>query len=316
MSLVLTAACTLFTMQVSDRLVTEIRPADRATRPFDALSNKSIIFRALNAIVSMGYVGSAYVDRKPTDEWIAEQLWGEPLTDRTPDGRIGLRFGGVRRSHDIGFAIKVLQTSLESLQPSPYGISVAITGWQAVRKKSARPIFIELEKKPNSQPVRRFDSPRWWKRNRLVVGELGGYLSPQDLESLGQKLLEVSKSKELLQDFERILAEKACQVSATNPGVGSNLMSVTIPNSKLGLAYVRFLPSSDHHVEVRIGGNATVLSASYTPWIIGPGILHPPSVIAGSCTVNLGGFQIMIHGEEPTGSIKGLHSSQRRPAAP
>jgi hypothetical protein len=88
MSLVLTGACTLFTMQVSDRLVTEIRPADRATRPFDALSNKSIIFRALNAIVSMGYVGSAYVDRKPTDEWIAEQLWGEPLTDRTPDGRM------------------------------------------------------------------------------------------------------------------------------------------------------------------------------------------------------------------------------------
>src|SRR5208337_1465023 len=133
MSIVLTAACRLFTMQVSDRLITEIRPADRATnqpgasRPFDALSNKSIVFRAQNAIVSMAYVGSAYLDGKPTDEWIAEQLWGEPLTDRTPDGRVGMRFGGILRSHDIGFSMKALQMSLSSLPPSPHGISVAAT---------------------------------------------------------------------------------------------------------------------------------------------------------------------------------------------
>jgi hypothetical protein len=95
MSLVLTAACPIFTVQVSDRLIsTEARRPGPATnepvtrRPYDALSNKSIVYRASNAMVSMGYVGSAYLEGKPTDEWLAERLWGESLTIRTPDGRI------------------------------------------------------------------------------------------------------------------------------------------------------------------------------------------------------------------------------------
>jgi hypothetical protein len=314
MSVVLTAACRLFTMQVSDRLIST---GDQRTDPPEyALSNKSIVYLSLNAIVSMGYVGSAYLAGKPTDEWIAEQLWGEPLMDRTRDGRVPLRFGPAPKLHDIGFAVRALQKSLESLPPTPHGLSLAITGWQAVRKKGERPIFVELARKPNERSVSLLEKPRWWGRKGMVVGELGGYLTPEDLKSLAQKLSEASNSKDLLQTFEDVLAEAVRNVSATNRGVGSNLMSVTIPNSKLGLAYVRFLPSSDHQIEVRVGGNAIALSASYTPWIIGPGILHPPSVIAGSYTLNLGGFQIMIHGEEPTGSIKGLHSSQRRPAAP
>jgi hypothetical protein len=99
MSLVLTAACRLFTMQVSDRLISTEH--QRTDPPEYALSNKSIVYLALNAIVSMGYVGTAYLEGRPTDEWIAERLWGERLKDRTRDGRIGVRFGPAAESTRI-----------------------------------------------------------------------------------------------------------------------------------------------------------------------------------------------------------------------
>jgi hypothetical protein len=201
-------------MQVSDRLISTEH--QRTDPPEYALSNKSIVYLALNAIVSMGYVGTAYLEGRPTDEWIAERLWGERLKDRTRDGRIGVRFGPAPSLHDIGFAVRALQTSLESLPPSPHGLFIAITGWQAVRKKNERPIFVELARRPNERPVSRFEKQRWWGGKGLVVAELGGYLTPDDLKSLAQKLSEAAKSKDLLQDFEDLLAGAARKVSATN----------------------------------------------------------------------------------------------------
>jgi hypothetical protein len=322
MSLVLTVACPIFTVQVSERLIsTEDRRAGPATnepvtrRPYDALSNKSIVYRASNAMVSMGYVGSAYLEGKPTDEWLAERLWGESLTVRTPDGRIPKCIRAVPNLRDIGFAVRALQASLESLAPNPYGISLAIAGWQAFRK-NARPIFIELEKRPNNKLVTRIESPRWWPRGNLALQDIGGYLTPKDRESLGHKLVDACRSKDVVQKFERILAETVRRVSSTNPGVGSNVMSVVIPLPRRGSPYVRFLPSTEHRIEVQDAGQLSVLNASYTPWLLGSRILHPPSVIIGTWTVNLDGIEVTIHDDEPTGSTKALNSSQRRPAAP
>jgi hypothetical protein len=323
MSLILTAACPLFTMQVSDRLIsTEDQRPDRVTkqpvtrRPYDTLSNKAIVFRACNAIVSMGYVGSAYLERMPTDEWLAERLWGDSFRVRTPDGRVPKCMRAVGSSRDIGLAVRTLQAALESAAPNRHGLTLTIVGWQAA-KKHARPVLIKLERRGNEKAVSRFHSPRWWEMNRtLCLDEIGGYLTADDLQALGESLRDAGKSKDILGTFERILAETVRRVSATNPGVGSDLMSVILPSPTRGLPCVRFLPSSDHQIEVQSAGELHVLSASYSPWLIGPAILHPPSIIVGSQTVNLGGVEVTIHGDEPTGHIRALSSSQRRPAPP
>lgn len=324
MSLVLTAACPAFTVQVSDRLISTEdrrpnlainRPAKRS--PFDALSNKSIVYRARDAIVSMGYVGSAYLERKPTDEWIAERLWGEPLTVRTPDGRIPICVGPAPRSRDIGLAVRALEEALASVAPTEHGLTIAIAGWQAVRKNAGRPIVIELGKRPNDRSVSRFRSPRWLPKDRnLLVGEIGGYLTREQHESLGKKLVGASRSKDVLEAFESILAKTIRVVSATNSSVGPNLMSVIIPSARRGSPRVRFLPSLEHQIEVRSAGELRVLSASYSPWLIGPGILYPPSIIVGTHSVILGGIEVTIQADEPTGSIMGLSSTQKRPPAP
>lgn len=50
--------------------------------PFDPEANKTIVYVARDAIVSIGYTGRAYLEGRPTDQWIAEQLIGEEVASR------------------------------------------------------------------------------------------------------------------------------------------------------------------------------------------------------------------------------------------
>src|SRR5437870_4953387 len=68
MTLILTRASALYVLQVTDRLIT------RGAAPFDALSNKNIIYSATNALVTMAYTGHAFIGDVPTDQWIVETL--------------------------------------------------------------------------------------------------------------------------------------------------------------------------------------------------------------------------------------------------
>jgi hypothetical protein len=69
---VLTWGCPNYFVQVSDRLVTG---GSRS----DPCANKTVVYRARDALVSIGYSGIAYVDQTPTDDWIVEHLWGNSL---------------------------------------------------------------------------------------------------------------------------------------------------------------------------------------------------------------------------------------------
>src|ERR1700730_10490147 len=178
MSIIISIACPMLVMQMGDRLVSK-RTAkfDPLTRkpftqePFDPLSNKTLVYRAKNAIVSIGYAGIAYLEGRPTDVWIAEKLWGEPLPIH--DGRTPMAMGRRPLWLDIGSAVCRLQLSIESLPPSLHALFVTIAGWQAVGR-SARPIVIELERKPGAHQIERIHSPRWWPRGQdLRIHEIG-----------------------------------------------------------------------------------------------------------------------------------------------
>jgi hypothetical protein len=54
-----------FVQHASDRLVTVRRGDD--THPYDAAANKAILFVAQDAVVAIGYTGTAYLDGAPTD---------------------------------------------------------------------------------------------------------------------------------------------------------------------------------------------------------------------------------------------------------
>jgi hypothetical protein len=80
----LTGISKRYALEVSDRLVSGGMK--------DPLANKNVIYLCRDAVVSMGYTGFAYGlsesnENTPTDEWLAEVLWGEPI----PRGRDGVR---------------------------------------------------------------------------------------------------------------------------------------------------------------------------------------------------------------------------------
>lgn len=74
MTQVLTAIGRLGIVQIADRL-TSIRGV-----PFDTESNKTIVFGARDAIVCLAYAGPSFIDRIPTDQWLAHVVRGEDPT--------------------------------------------------------------------------------------------------------------------------------------------------------------------------------------------------------------------------------------------
>jgi hypothetical protein len=78
MTLILTFASPFYVLQVSDRLVTV------SGKEFDAVANKNVIYLARDADATIGYTGRAFVDRVPTDQWIAEKLGGSRAEGERP----------------------------------------------------------------------------------------------------------------------------------------------------------------------------------------------------------------------------------------
>jgi hypothetical protein len=62
---ILTFACPLSIVQVSDRLLTALQQGK--SREFDPIANKTLVYRANDALVSIGYSGIAYIDNMPTE---------------------------------------------------------------------------------------------------------------------------------------------------------------------------------------------------------------------------------------------------------
>jgi hypothetical protein len=313
MTTILTFSCNAFILQVSDRLISAESGGIR--KKFDELSNKAIVYRARNAIVSIGYGGPAYLQGMPTDEWIAERLFGEPLP-RARDDRPCMRTGRSRSFWpDFGWAIRQLRMELESVPPDTVGLTIICAGWQCVRSR-ARPIIVELKRHPNSSSVQINEAPRWLPRSDFVLHEIGGYLDPQGSNSVMQRL----KSADSPDAIEDIFVETIRQIATTNPtSVGQDLLSTFIPPLKYGPPVIRFLPQQQHQIGIQTGAGMTVIPTYYSPWLIGPGMIVPASVNAGSgdSTVGLGGLNVVICGGPPTESpIISFMSGQKRPPHP
>jgi hypothetical protein len=78
-------------------------------------------------------------------------------------------------------------------------------------------------------------------------------------------------------DCERLLVDCVRSVSAINPNaVGADSMSVILGPYRD--ARVTFFPDPHHD---------TALLTAFSPWIVGPGIMHPPQEIRGSANITL-----------------------------
>ena len=79
MTLIIKAITLKWAFSISDRLLTQ--KTTNGYNPFDAVSNKTILFFSSDAMVSISYTGSAYIGKIPTDRWISEKLCGLDLSE-------------------------------------------------------------------------------------------------------------------------------------------------------------------------------------------------------------------------------------------
>ena len=120
MTLVISVATPGYGLHVSDRLVS------RAGAPYDALSNKTVVFRATDGLIVLGYTGAAFLDKIPTDTWIADVVSGGMCADA--DGAI---MHGTFPIRDTGSTLAELSQRLRTgrIFDVLHG-AVCATGWQ------------------------------------------------------------------------------------------------------------------------------------------------------------------------------------------
>lgn len=311
MTLILTAACPLYVVQVSDRLVTA------GSRQHDGMANKTIVYRARDALVSIGYSGVAYVGDVPMDEWIAGVLWGGP-PPRGPDGkRPAKSFAPPPIVRDMGQAVADLERAIKALSLAAidaHGLYLTIAGWQR-RRRGVRPVVIEIERRRRITTLQR--SPRHLSAGQeFRLHSIGAHISAKELRARFASLRSERGLDCTIEDVETRFVEVIREASIREPGVGANLLSVVLPRPDLGRPMCRFLPAAPHAARVRTAGCDMMMPVSHSPWIVGPSVLYPPSVEIGETVVDLGGLPFVIVGSAPTSGLLSLSSSVRRPLPP
>jgi hypothetical protein len=278
-TLVLSYANPSFCLQVSDRLVTD--SADRD--PLDPAANKTIVYRATNALVSLSYSGLALIgsgsDQRATDHWLVEHLVGQGVEQAA---NLGLGPG----DRDLGHALRTLCTALNA---SPhfrrrFGIEMTFCGfqWRRDQRRPARFVDGALEHRDGaftfSVSVNRSGEGL---RGSLVVSpkghgvdgnallkELWGY-GPRNPDTVEARLVEVIRGR-------------------NEPTVGRDCMSVLIRGADD--VRLRF------HGDRPTGGRDMKLPATPTPWIVVPDTTWAPAKVFGSTTFNVGALTVEIDG--------------------
>lgn len=331
MTLILSHVSTRFTMQVSDRLV--MRPqADKDPVPFDNLANKSVIYCARDAIVSMAYTGPAHVGSLPTDSWIVQKLTG---VDVSQD--FGIHIGLAPQWFDIGQAMRVLLQELRGseIAKHAYHFELIAVGWQwKIRKRAmedcynAVPMLWQIQKPRDSLfPQDVACLPRYWHycSDKSFFGWTPkDNLSKSEVQNLFSRIRDagpVPTGEEMARLVEKESVETIRRMSKVNPYVGPHCMSVILaPPHQSARILVSFSPNEQHTAQLITGTLPPItLPATYSPWIVTKGSIHKPQVRVGCETVDSAWpFLIEYHGSQADSDHRFFQamSSQKRPPRP
>lgn len=321
MTLILTRSSKDYVLQVTDRLLTWSNGKE-----FDVVANKNVLYRARNGIVALAYTGLAYIAGVPTDQWIAETISGITFDrDRKPPA---FSTGPVHVP-DVGQSLIRLQNRLQAApvdrsllsywEATPFEIVLA--GWQW-SKRRCRPVVGRISKPAKTMETALEYLPRYWHWDR---SQEGGFkytvvATPDSNLSLQASTLVSGLANCFPDTAESIMHAAIQEVSSSLPQVGPHCMSILIPTPSNCAARIRYLPSRGTafaNVTTAEGHIVATSPAAFTPWIVGPGLVMAPSVLAGEMSLVVDGFTVIL--EVPKlgdSSIQGALSSQQRPRMP
>jgi len=320
MTLHITCISTRYTLQVSDRLV--------SGGMHDPLANKNLIYSARDAIVTIGYTGLAYglspSNRDmPTDEWIAEQLWGQSIP-RGHDGArpVTIATARIGRWLDIGQSVELLRSRLDNSVSrlkhswSKLPFEVIIAGWQETRRHGVQPVLVQIIKREGNAPCAIERPARYWHLGHKVglVAMPDGYLPKNELADLGE-MLRRSGPDESESRLARCIRHVASRHTCT---VGPHSMSILLPPPGIAPIRVRFIPAVPHFATFysEKQNRQWELPVAFSPWVVGQNGFLAPSINVGESRVQLGSREIVIEAPAPDHGTRGYLGALDRPKGP
>lgn len=302
MTLVLAVSTPAFALQVGDRLVS------KDGRPHDALANKTVVARTTDGLLAIGYTGPAYLNRTPTDTWIAETVSNTPWDDG------GMVAYGDFAVLDTGTTLLRLCRDLRAQRVfTQLAGELTAVGWQwngrrtrslvrnvlwLLGRSTGRLRWTQLvprhlpERKTGFRMYALGDWPLGADRWTALLTRVGGAGSDSDA-------------------VETLLVEAIRDAHELRPGtIGPHCMSILLRPWLNPSVEVRFCPQSPH--TGRAFGQDVELA--FTPWLVAPDALHAPSVLVGgmSCADGLLPYVLRAPPTPDDQILKGALQSQAR----
>lgn len=281
MTIIFAAALPGVFVQVSDRLLTKKRNVNSTVRrPHDHTSNKSVIYCGKHCKLILGYTGSAYVGKMPTDLWMTQQLWGSGFQDLA-----GFSFRQPGLLHNANEVVQIFAEAADM----PSDVSISIGGYQKTR---------------------RGDVPRLWivRRGRVDLSlddvrlDRGAFLMngveiPPDWSQHSERIELLTTLKRSGGDWKTsraALVHYVQQIARHADGVGADVLVVAVDKND------RFFSTSLHLAD----GSRVEAGITYIPSAIFPGVLIPPARILDSrLSLTIGPGYI----KSPPGSTQNRH---------
>jgi hypothetical protein len=154
MTLVMSLVHAPLAFHEGDRLITE--PDKGRRKKWDPLTNKSVLVLAQNGYMCVSYSGLAYIDGKPTDQWLAEAASGRQTISGVAGGPATLY--STTLMPRIGPALSRIRTAIETdfaSQPLQYRLTLLC--WNRERCRSGP-----------RQPAADVEHSRRWRRGKCI----------------------------------------------------------------------------------------------------------------------------------------------------
>lgn len=306
-----------YVYHLSDRLVT--RQQRSRFSVFDPNSNKTIVYRARDGYLVVGYTGLAFLDGVPTDKFLAQLIVGQQVGEGIVT-HVSRDSGSV----DTNTVLNRLYLGLSEFwaripkadQSAPFELTIA--GWHQLPQRSvAMPVIWALEKAGgDGRAFRARRAWRWIDWRRRFSASFAPSPAPVLVEELMRELAGMRQAP--LEDVEATLGRAMLRIRGDRPEtVGSSYLRVRLSPWEDVQVRVRMTVSDQDRVSMR-----GVPHEGFSPWIINPPTVFSPAELRGNGATGLdevgSAFRWRVEAPGPPlrSSTCVSHSAQKRRSDP
>lgn len=324
MTLVIATASRYFAVMVSDRMITVSRRG-HPTRIFDPSSNKSVIFISSDCVLVFGYTGVAYLDRIPTDQWLAQELWGAPIVADDSGGipMVGGQRPGRKRINQILFGLR------NRLRATPGGDQVEImaVGYRYYRNRFT-PLLIAFDGAEGTLKAPMMTMrPSTDKAGReAMIGTIPTRATIDEARSEAP-ILQRLNELQLAAHVASIHTSVVRRTAAKTVTVGPHVMKIMIPTSHhrswgrgpwQRKIVCQFDPLVSETGARDDAASALGAPSAFSPWVV-TDVGFQPAAFMGNMGIvrNFRGWSVELSQTRPNAALgANVFSAQKRPAMP